>query len=580
MVPGTHADGLQLTDVEYDRLRSATETHREELIVRLCGEVGLRAAEITRIRSADRVQYGAGNGGCFLTVHESPDGNGETTRREAFVPPDVAGDLDKYVRSNDIGETEPIVDVSTRRVQMLVDEVAERAAERHDRPGLARVNPSTLRRLFARRLLFANGVDPNVVFAVGGWERLDSLVPDLESPGRGAIVDAFESIGGGSTGDVSARLSSVVEAISAVGEVIDDASGPAEVQEGVTDWLAGSDAYAAAWVARLEHHRDGIAVVSSAGEDIERAAMVALESLVNQAIQSSTSMVAPVGSGNGGSPAQFAAIPITDGATEHGALVVLARDRDAFDGTEREALRDLGRRIGFSITAVKHRRLLSDDSVLRLAVSYDDREAVFVDLSTALGCSVDLEGVVPAESGDVVSFVRVEGGQPGTILEHVTGNEATEDARLIRSFEEEALIEVVLPETSPVGVFAGHGGKIVDLTVAEGRACLVGEFSPGLDIRKVIEAFGESYPSVELHSKQERAEPTDAGLAVKRALEDDLTDKQRSVLRGAYHSGYFEWPRGSTAEELADSMDVSSPTLHNHLRRAQQKLVGTALDEQ
>ena len=48
----------------------------------------------------------------------------------------------------------------------------------------------------------------------------------------------------------------------------------------------------------------------------------------------------------------------------------------------------------------------------------------------------------------------------------------------------------------------------------------------------------------------------------------------------AYHAGYFEWPRGSTAEELADSMDVSSPTLHNHLRRAQQKLLSAFFDEQ
>ena len=579
MATTTTADDIHLTDVEYELIREAAETHREELLVRLCGEVGLRAAEITRIRPTDRVESDTGSGGCFLAV---PESDGEDVTREAYVPPDVTADLTKYVRSNDVGDREPIVDVSTRRVQMLIDGVVERAAERNDRPAIARVNPSKLRRLFARRLLFAHGVDPNVVFAVGGWERLDGLIPALESPGRGAIVDAFRSLEEDGAGGGSGRLKRVVGAVSDVGEVIADAGGPEEVQAGVVSCLADSAAYEGAWVARREHHRDGIAIAARAGAEIDRTATVTLESLVHQAIQSSTSMVAPVGSrnGNGGSPAQFAAIPVTDGATDHGALVVLAEDREAFDGTEREALRDLGRRIGFSITAVKHRRLLSEDTVLRLAVSYDDSDAVFVDLSRSLGCSVTLEGVVPAESGDIVSFVRVEDGTPGTILEHVAAAEATEDARLIRSFEEEALIEVVLPETSPVGVFVGHGGKIVDLTVSDGRARLVGEFPPGLDIRKVIEAFGETYPSVELHSKQERAEPTDAGLAVKKALEDDLTDKQRSVLRGAYHSGYFEWPRGSTAEELADSMDVSSPTLHNHLRRAQQKLVGTALDEE
>ena len=45
------------------------------------------------------------------------------------------------------------------------------------------------------------------------------------------------------------------------------------------------------------------------------------------------------------------------------------------------------------------------------------------------------------------------------------------------------------------------------------------------------------------------------------------------MLQAAYHSGYFEWPRGTTAEELADSLGVSAPTLHNHLRKAQGKLL-------
>jgi len=36
---------------------------------------------------------------------------------------------------------------------------------------------------------------------------------------------------------------------------------------------------------------------------------------------------------------------------------------------------------------------------------------------------------------------------------------------------------------------------------------------------------------------------------------------------------------GSTAEELADSIGVSSPTLHNHLRKAQQKLLTAYFDE-
>lgn len=47
---------------------------------------------------------------------------------------------------------------------------------------------------------------------------------------------------------------------------------------------------------------------------------------------------------------------------------------------------------------------------------------------------------------------------------------------------------------------------------------------------------------------------------------DELTDRQRGVLETAYRSGYFAWPRESTAEEVADSLNLASSTLHGHLR--------------
>jgi predicted DNA binding protein len=70
---------------------------------------------------------------------------------------------------------------------------------------------------------------------------------------------------------------------------------------------------------------------------------------------------------------------------------------------------------------------------------------------------------------------------------------------------------------------------------------------------------------------------TDAGF--RETLADELTERQATALRAAYFGGYFEWPRDSTAEELADSLDVSSPTLHNHLRTAQQKLLRAFLED-
>ena len=48
-------------------------------------------------------------------------------------------------------------------------------------------------------------------------------------------------------------------------------------------------------------------------------------------------------------------------------------------------------------------------------------------------------------------------------------------------------------------------------------------------------------------------------------------------MDAAYHSGFFEWPRDTSGEEVAASLDVSPPTFHQHLRKAERKLFESLL---
>jgi len=73
--------------------------------------------------------------------------------------------------------------------------------------------------------------------------------------------------------------------------------------------------------------------------------------------------------------------------------------------------------------------------------------------------------------------------------------------------------------------------------------------------------------------------PGDSRDALPDETLEELTDRQQEVLEAALRSGYFEWPRESTAEEVADSLDISSPTLHNHLRKAENQILSSVLDD-
>ena len=56
-----------------------------------------------------------------------------------------------------------------------------------------------------------------------------------------------------------------------------------------------------------------------------------------------------------------------------------------------------------------------------------------------------------------------------------------------------------------------------------------------------------------------------------------LTDRQHEVLRRAHELGYFEYPRGANASEVAESLDIGPSTFIEHLNAAQSKLLADLL---
>lgn len=54
---------------------------------------------------------------------------------------------------------------------------------------------------------------------------------------------------------------------------------------------------------------------------------------------------------------------------------------------------------------------------------------------------------------------------------------------------------------------------------------------------------------------------------------DSLTLAQRDVFEQAREAGYYQWPRGCSARELADRVGLSKTTLLEHLPRAESKLL-------
>lgn len=54
---------------------------------------------------------------------------------------------------------------------------------------------------------------------------------------------------------------------------------------------------------------------------------------------------------------------------------------------------------------------------------------------------------------------------------------------------------------------------------------------------------------------------------------DALTDRQREVIQTAFEAGYYEVPRSTSTEDLADELGLDSSTVAEHLQRAERNLL-------
>jgi hypothetical protein len=120
------------------------------------------------------------------------------------------------------------------------------------------------------------------------------------------------------------------------------------------------------------------------------------------------------------------------------------------------------------------------------------------------------------------------------------------------------------------------GPPVADVRAQDGSLFITFRAQDVSNVRSVIEQLRERYDGVRLQtlSKFDPAEGEDI-VPVDRSR---LTDKQRDVLERAHELGYFEYPKGANAGEVAEDLDIARSTFSEHLSAAQTKLLEAVLD--
>jgi len=274
-----------------------------------------------------------------------------------------------------------------------------------------------------------------------------------------------------------------------------------------------------------------------------------------------------------------AVVPVTFRSVVYGGLFVYGATGAAFGEKERDVLADLGLSVGGAINAVESRNLVHGDTVVELEFELSDRTDALVDLSAALGCVIEYEGVVPAADDAVTAYLAVSETEAEAFVDAAGEHAAIDRARVVDDRGDSVLVEATISGAAVVRNISDLGASLHALSVEGGTGHVTVDVAPSVDVRTVVEALTDSFPDLGLVAKRERERSIQSSQDFRTAVEEELTERQRTVFRAAYESGYFDWPRGSTAEEVAEALDIAAPTLHEHLRSAQRSLAGAYFEQ-
>lgn len=393
--------------------------------------------------------------------------------------------------------------------------------------------------------------------------------------------------------DLEHLMSRIDGLVHAVAEAVLQANTRAETERAVCDRLSEVDAYTGAWVGRVDLRTETL-VPAAVGDDgaLSEEASADLDGSdpAVRAVRTGQRQVEEADSAGGdglaaihrcalSSGGALAAFPLAYGDTEYGVLVVYADSPNVFDERELAVLQVLAQFASAAINAIEGRRLLATDRVIEMEVAMAADELFFGDIARQLDCTLSYEGTLYEDDGSVVMLFVAETAEPERVVAAAESADRIESASHVSDGESGSVFEFAVDSPPVVSALAERGAETDAITAGPTGVRVTLELPASADPRTVLEHLAEQYPSTELVARREHERPEQTKQDLVADIEKSLTARQELAMRKAYLGGFFDWPRDVSGEELAESMDISPSTYHQHLRAAERKVLATLFEE-
>lgn len=272
-----------------------------------------------------------------------------------------------------------------------------------------------------------------------------------------------------------------------------------------------------------------------------------------------------------------AAVPVTYRGTLFGLLCVYTDDGISFGREEPAVLASIGRTIGIGLNALDSQSSLTTDSGFEVEFAVDAAGLPLGRLAERAGCSLRQAGVIPDDDGRSV-LCTADGASAVEIGAAADAVPGVRSWTCIAEREQRPLFAFALRDLPLLDAVGEHGLRLADLRVDAEQLTIVARGAREAAARALVDAVEAEFGSIDVRGFRERParETTLTEFVVD--VDERLTERQRRALTVAAAAGYFEWPRDTSGDELAESFGVARSTFHQHLRAALRKLVA-AFDE-
>ncbi|ELZ29692.1 putative DNA binding protein [Halosimplex carlsbadense 2-9-1] len=383
------------------------------------------------------------------------------------------------------------------------------------------------------------------------------------------------------------RLQRLNDVIRDVDQAMVGATSRAEIETAVCERLTADDRFAFAWIAGVDD-RDPVEPRAAAGggtylENVSfdrdasppepaLATLATGEPTVVDSLADRDRSADWVSAGLDAGFAAAVAVPLSLHDIDYGALAVYADRPETFDERTVAVFADLADTVAYGINARETKRglLAAGGTELKLAVG--DGESVLTELAAAVTGPLRVVETRPLD-GDATEITFVAPDASLSALRERSERSPVETVETVSDRGDEHVFRATV--TGPVlpAELVEFGAVPRDIESTETETTAVVLLLPHVDARQFVERLRERYPSVELLARRERDSRSLTRGAFLDEFESLVTDRQFEVLRTAYERGYFDRPRASSGQEVADSLGVSQPTVNYHLRESQHRLL-------